>query len=408
MSDLVEGHLSIEPPDGAPVWDIDPYDEAILADPAPYYRELRAKGPFVFIPRYALLVCGRYVETQEVFSDHTRFVSSRGVGLLDFELADPWRPPSIVLEVDPPYHTKTRRAIMRAMSPKAVNRMREMFKRDAEALVHALLARVEFDGVAELAETYPTTVFPKAVGLRETDRRNLVDYGAMVFNSLGPDNALRRGAAKRLPEIVPWIMSHCARDRLAPGGLGASLFESADAGDITEAEAGLLVRSLLSAGVDTTVSAIGNALWCLAENPDAFARLKADPNLARAAFEETIRLTSPVHSFCRTANVETSVSGVRIPAGAKILCALGAANLDPAKFEDPDRFDVDRKTMGHLALGVGPHVCVGQNVARAEGEAILRAVAERVERIELTGAPVWRPNNAIRALDILPMRFVAA
>ena len=208
-----------------------------------------------------------------------------------------------------------------------------------------------------------------------------------------------------MPEIVPWIMAHCARDRLAPGGFGALLFQAADDGLVTEEEAGLLVRSLLSAGVDTTVTAIGNAVWCLAHNPGAFETLKADPTLALAAFEETIRLTSPVHSFCRTAGADTDVAGVAIPEGAKILCALGAANLDERKWDQPERFDITRNTAGHLALGVGPHVCVGQNVARAEGQAILPALARKVERIEPMGEAVWRPNNAIRALDRFEVRL---
>lgn len=96
------------------------------------------------------------------------------------------------------------------------------------------------------------------------DPRPLVDYGAMVFNSMGPDNALRRKAGAMISEIVPWIMSACARSRLRPDGMGAIIYEAADAGDITQEEAGLLIRSFLSAGVDTTVTGIGNALWCLA------------------------------------------------------------------------------------------------------------------------------------------------
>ena len=402
---MIEGHLAIGPPAGVPVWDVDPYDEAILADPAPYWAELRAKGPFAYIPKYSMLTCGRYDETKEVFGDYERFVSSRGVGLLDFSMGEPWRPPSIVLEVDPPYHSKTRRAIMRAMSPKAVADMRDMFQAEADALIDRLLGIGEIEAVADLAETYPTTVFPKAVGLKETDRRKLVDYGAIVFNSLGPDNALRRGAAAQMPEIVPWIMAHCARDRLEPGGFGTLLFQAADDGLVTEEEAGLLVRSLLSAGVDTTVTAIGNAIWCLAHNPGEFEKLKADPSLALAAFEETIRLTSPVHSFCRTAGADTAVAGVKIAEGTKILCTLGAANLDERRWEDPERFDITRNAAGHLALGVGPHVCVGQNVARAEGQAILSAIARKVDRIEPLDDAVWRPNNAIHALDSFRVRL---
>jgi len=136
---LIEGHIAIEPPEGVPVWDIDPYASDILANPTEYYAELRSKGPFAYIPKYAMLACGRYEETREVFSDWERFVSSRGVGLLDFKLAEPWRPASIVLEVDPPYHTQNRTVLARALSPRAIAELKEDFRIAAEKLVDELL-----------------------------------------------------------------------------------------------------------------------------------------------------------------------------------------------------------------------------------------------------------------------------
>jgi len=400
---MIEGHRAIAPPKGVAVWDVDPYDPAILADPVEYYAELRRRGPLVFIPRYAILACGRYDVTKEVFSDHQRFVSSRGVGLTDFSLETPWRPPSIILEVDPPDHGKTRRVMARVMSPGAVARLRATFEATAEALVDRLLAKREVEAVAEIAEAFSVAAFPPAVGLRNIDQRALVDYGAMVFNALGPDNALRRNAMAKAPNIVPWITEQCQRTNLHAEGFGAEIYAAADAGDLTEQEAGLLVRSLLSAGVDTTVTGIGSALWAFAQNPAQFERLRADPKLARNAFEEALRLTSPVHTFCRTTAANTAVAGVELEEGSKILCVLGAANLDPQQWENPDSFDIGRRTVGHLAFGVGIHACVGQNIARAEGEALFTALAKKVRSITPAGAAVWRPNNAIHALDRLPL-----
>jgi len=400
---MIEGHRAIAPPKGVAVWDVDPYDPAILADPVEYYAELRRRGPLVFIPRYAILACGRYDVTKEVFSYHQRFVSSRGVGLTDFSLETPWRPPSIILEVDPPDHGKTRRVMARVMSPGAVARLRATFEATAEALVDRLLAKREVEAVAEIAEAFSVAAFPPAVGLRNIDQRALVDYGAMVFNALGPDNALRRNAMAKAPNIVPWITEQCQRTNLHAEGFGAEIYAAADAGDLTEQEAGLLVRSLLSAGVDTTVTGIGSALWAFAQNPAQFERLRADPKLARNAFEEALRLTSPVHTFCRTTAANTAVAGVELEEGSKILCVLGAANLDPQQWENPDSFDIGRRTVGHLAFGVGIHACVGQNIARAEGEALFTALAKKVRSITPAGAAVWRPNNAIHALDRLPL-----
>jgi 4-methoxybenzoate monooxygenase (O-demethylating) len=402
---MIEGHIATEVPDNVPVWDVDPYDPEILRAPEDYYAALREKGPFAYIPKYAILACGRHPEVKEVFSDWQRFVSSRGVGLQDFSLEKPWRPPSIILEADPPDHTVTRRVLARALSPKATAALKQAFQIAADALLDELLERDGFEGVADLAEAYPVSVFPDAVGLRQSDRRALIDYGAMVFNALGPDNDLRAGAMARGPDIAPWITQQCRRENLEPGGFGAAIYGAADAGEITTDQAAMLVRSLLSAGVDTTVTGIGNALWCLAANPEQFAALRADPSLVKPAFEEVLRYTSPVHSFCRTANLDTEVSGIAIRAGTKILCVLGAANLDQAQWPQADRFDVARRPMGHLAMGVGIHACVGQNLARAEAAAVLGAIAARVGRVEMTGPPVWRPNHAIHALDSLPLAF---
>ena len=402
---MLEGHKEIEVPADVPVWDVDPYDPAVLADPLDYYAELRSKGPFAYIPKYSILTCGRYEETKEVFSDWERFVSSRGVGIQDFNLEEPWRPLSIVLEVDPPEHTRTRAVIERALSPRSVANQKETYSTAADKLIDGLLEKGTFEAMEELAETYPTTVFPEAVGLRETDRQRLVDYGEMVFNALGPNNELRRNAMAKGPEVVPWIMERCQREQLTLDGFGLTIYAASDTGEITEEEAGLLVRSLLSAGVDTTVTALGSAIWCLANNPDQFDLLKAKPDKARWAFEETMRFTSPVHSFYRTANVVTEVSGIKIAEGTKILCVLAAANRDENHWPEPDKFDIDRRPSQHLALGVGVHACVGQNVARAEGYAVLMSIAKKVESIELAGETVWRPNNSIRSLAHLPITF---
>jgi cytochrome P450 len=400
-----EGHVAIEPPPGVPTWDVDPYDVAILTAPDEYHEELRARGAFVYIPRYAVLACGRYREVKEVLADHDRFVSSRGVGLQDFAVQEPWRAPSILLEADPPYHTKTRAAMVRALSPQAITRLRERFVRAAESLVDELVEKRSFEAIAELAEAFPTRVFPDAVGLADADGRRLIDYAAMVFNGLGPDNRLRRDAMTRATEVVPWITASCRRERLAPGGFGEALYSAADAGEITEDEAGMLVRSLLSAGIDTTVAGIGNALWCLASHPEEYDALQSDPGLVRAAFEETLRFTSPVHSVYRTADRDTTVGSTPIPEGAKILCVVGAANLDDRQWPDAHRFRISRRPTGHLTFGTGIHACVGQNLARAEAAALLKAIMQRVDRIEFAGELAWRPNNTLHSLARLPLEF---
>ena len=165
----------------------------------------------------------------------------------------------------------------------------------------------------------------------------------------------------------------------------------------------MLVRSLLSAGIDTTVNGIGAAIYCLARFPEEFARLRSDPSLARNAFEEAIRFESPVQTFFRTTTKDVEISGCKVGAGEKILMFLGAANRDPRRWADPDRYDITRKTSGHVGFGSGIHMCVGQLVARLEGEVMLAALARKVAAIEITGPVKRRFNNTLRGLESLPI-----
>lgn len=208
-------------------------------------------------------------------------------------------------------------------------------------------------------------------------------------------------------EVRAWIVASCRREALSPGGLGARIYEAVDAGEITEEQAAMLVRVFYSAGLDTTVSALGNAVYLLATNPAQWELLRSDPSLARPASEETIRLETPVQQFFRTVMRDTELAGVGLRKDDRVMMSLGAANRDPRRWEDPNRFDITRKTSGHLAFGLGIHGCVGKPVARMEGEALLGALARKVGRIELRGEPRRQPNDTIRGLASLPVTFHA-
>ncbi len=143
-------------------------------------------------------------------------------------------------------------------------------------------------------------MFPDAVGLSEDGRENLLPYGSMVFNSFGPRNDLFGKAMANAGPVRDWIMSKCSRAALAPGGLGMQIFDAVDAGELTEDEAGMLVRSFLSAGIDTTVYGLGNALYCFVTYPEQWTMLRENPALIRGAFEEVLRFEAPVQSFFRT------------------------------------------------------------------------------------------------------------
>lgn len=392
----------------APTLALDPFSDAFLADPFLHHEALREAGPVVRLPAIGAHAVARHAETVAVLADWRRFCSSRGVGLADFAREKPWRPPSLVLETDPPEHDRARRVLSRAMSQAAVRRLREGFEAAAERLVERLLEAREFDAVPEIAVAYPMSVFPDAVGVRQEGREHLLPYAAIAFNAFGPDNALRRRAlAEGAPHIAA-VTAQCARDQLTPGGFGAEIHAAADSGEVTAEEATLLVRSLLTAGIDTTVNGLAAALLHLAANTAEWQKLRAEPGLARNAFEEAVRVESPVQTFFRTTTCEVELSGVVLPEGEKVLMFLGAANRDPRRFEEPDRYDITRRTIGHVGFGFGVHLCAGLLVARLEGEALLAALARRVARIEPAGTPRWQPNNTLRSLASLPLRLTAA
>ncbi len=265
-----------------------------------------------------------------------------------------------------------------------------------------------FDGVRDLAEYYPVKVFPDAVGLRREGRENLLPYGNMVFNSFGPRNALTEAAFANAEGVRAWIMANCARDALETDGLGAEIYAAVDSGELSAEEAPTLVRSFLSAGVDTTVNALGNALWCFARFPDQWDKLRGNPSGVRGAFEEVLRYEAPVQVFFRTTTREVDLGGERIGAGEKVAAFMGSANRDPRRWQNPDTFDIGRRAAGHMSFGVGIHGCVGQAVARLEGAAVLGALIRKVARIEMNGEPQRRYNNVLRSFQSLPLRIVLA
>ncbi|MEO6744344.1 MAG: cytochrome P450 [Caldimonas sp.] len=394
-----------------PELDVDPYAFDNLIDPYPMHERLRESGPVVRLTPYGtLLACARHAEVHAVFSDHTRFISGAGVGLTNFNLEKPFRPKSLILEVDPPLHTQHRAVLSRILSPKTVTQIRAVFTAEAEAMVDRCLEKSQADGqidaIHELAQPYPLKVFPDAVGLEPGARENLLIYGDMVFNSMGPRNELLAKSAERVGEVTQWIMEHCQRENLRPGGFGDQIYQAAEAGEIDPVNAPMLVRSFLSAGVDTTINGLGNALYALAHHPDQYVMLHADTALARPAFEEALRWESTVQTFFRTAAHDTEIAGVPVRENTKVLCMLASANRDPRKWPEPNRYDVKRRPTGHMALGAGIHGCVGQAVARLEGEVVLTALARRVKRIEVAGPHTRRLNNTLRALDTLPLRFI--
>lgn len=399
------GEASLKVGGNAPVSDIDPFSKAYFDDPYPFQEELREAGPAVWLSRYNVWAVARFEHVRAMLFDWKTYCSSRGVGLADFAKETPWRPRSILLEADPPQHGRARAILNRVLSPVAMKDLQDRFARAADDLVDSLLERGTFDGIADLAEAYPLSVFPDALGMPRENRHFLLPYGNMVFNAFGPRNELFHKSVENATPVLDWLAGQMQRDQLAPQGFGAEIHAAVDTGEITAEEAPLIVRSLLTAGVDTTVNGIGAALYCLARFPEQWDHLRADPSLARAAFEEAVRFESPVQTFFRTTTRAVRIGEVDIDEGQKILMFLGAANRDQRHWEQPDQYDITRRTVGHVGFGAGIHMCVGQMLARLEGEVVLAALTRKVSRIEIVDEPQRRYNNTLRGLAKLPIRL---
>jgi cytochrome P450 len=401
--------LAEHPTTDLPVSDVDPFSHEVLEDPLPFHHQLREAGPVVYLSRYDVHALGRYEEVHAALVDWQRFQSAAGVGLSNFRTEKPWRPPSLLLEADPPRHDAPRRVLAKVLGPRALRRLRDRWTADAEQLVDSVLAEgTEFDAVPALAEAFPLRVFPDAVGIGPDGRENLLPYGDHAFNAFGPSNDLVAKGEPRVAELSAWVGQQCARAALTDDGFGAAIWAAADRGEVTAQQAPLMVRSLLTAGVDTTVHGISAVLYAFATHPDEWARLVADPSLARVAFDEAVRWESPVQTFFRTTTTDVRIGGTVVPEGHKVLMYLASANRDPRRWTDPDRFDLSRDPSGHVGFGMGLHQCVGQHVARLEAEAVLTALARRVRTIELGGPTRRHHNNTLRAWESIPLRLTVA
>ena len=388
--------------------DIDPFSEDYILNPYAHHEQLRDAGPMIWLHRWNVWASGRFAEVKAILSDPETFCSGAGVGLANFHVETPWRTPSLLLETDPPAHTRNRAVISRALSPASLRSLRERFEAAADELIDPLVSGKTFEAVQNLAEAFPLQVFADAVGVPKEGREHLVAYGNMVFNTMGPRNALFENAMRNSEAVIEWISRCCQRDVLTSDGLGSQIYTAADEGAVTEGDAALIVRSFLSAGIDTTANAIANSLYCFAQHPEQWLVVARDPSFARAAFEEVMRFESPFQTFFRTATRDVEVGGVKIRKDQKVLVSLGSANRDPRQWgTDADRFDIRRKTLGHVGFGFGIHGCVGQMIARLEVEAVLGAIARRGCRIEFSGNAKRMPHNTLRGFEALPVRLTA-
>jgi cytochrome P450 len=384
--------------------DDDPFSAAAVRNARAVDDRLRELAPAVKLSRENITLLTRYEHVSAGLRDWKAFSST----------SRPWHDPNsvrpeLLLTDDPPKHTAVRAVISAALSPKALSKMGEAFRADAEILVMRLKEKsgTTIDAVAQITRPFVYKVLPDLLGIPVAGRENLYAFGHMVWATLGPVNELFHSAMKDTGPVIEWVERCCSRENLAPGSLGMQMFLAADRGEVTQEEAKLLVGILLSAAADTTVMTLASAIRAFALFPDQYQLVRVDRSLVRAAFEESLRWDSPSRMAGRITMQDVEVEGVVIPKGERCGLMFAAANRDPRKWAQPDRFDVLRDNRGHLGWGQGVHACVGRVLAGLEADALLGAVARHIQSFETAGEPEPWMTTIGHGPEKLPVRFTA-
>src|SRR5690349_11402735 len=216
-------------PQDVPVITADPFLPENLTQPHALHEQMREAGPVVYLECYHIWAMARYEQVNAALKDWATYSSASGAGLSNFRKEKPWRVPSLLLEADPPAHTRAREVVGPTMSPPVLKALRGSFEHEAIELVEHLIALGSFDAVTQLAEVYPLKVFGDAVGLPEEGREHLLPYANMVFNGFGPRNQLLADAMADAQVVLPWIANSCRREVLRPGSFGAQIWAAVDA-----------------------------------------------------------------------------------------------------------------------------------------------------------------------------------
>jgi cytochrome P450 len=382
--------------------DLDLYADEVLEDSRAAFARIREAAPVVWLPRHRMHAMGRFADVRTALRDDAVFRSGAGVA------ANPVTNRmgrGTTLFSDDDEHDRRRRVLMRSLGAKALGEIEARVDRQAEALVDRLCAGGWFEAASDFSAHLPLSIVADLVGIRQ-DGRRMLRWAAGTFDVLGPLN--RRGLRAARQSLG--LLVHTRRldeRRVRPGSWAASVFEARDRGEITTAEARALCIDFVAPALDTTILASTHLLWVFARNPDAWQRIREDPGTIGRAVVENVRLASPIRGFTRTVARDHEVAGVPLRAGTRVAVLFGAANLDEREFTDPERFDAARENKVQLGWGNGTHTCVGIHLAKLEMQALLRAMVDRVEAIEV-GSPQRLRNNTLQGIARLPARFVPA
>ncbi|MEV6122700.1 cytochrome P450 [Streptomyces sp. NPDC052077] len=382
----------------APALDIDLFTDEAMLDPWPLYQRIRDAGPVCYLPRLGVHAMGRHAQVRAALGDWETYSSAGGIGLNDVA-NEATR--GLIIATDPPEHDRLRGVLAERLSPREIRRLGEDIRRRAAELVGELVDRGSFDTVTDLAQGFPLSIVLDLIGLPQDGRDKVLTWADAAFSASGPEGPRTDAALPLLEDQMVYLATRATPDQLAPGSMGRAIYEAAEAGKIDPASCVPLMSAYVTAGLDTTINAISNAVWYFAEHPEQWDAVRADRTLIPGAFNEILRIESPVQFFCRVTTRDVDVEGTLLPEGSRVMMMYASANRDERRWADPTRFDVRRDAAEHVAFGYGMHGCAGQGLARLEGHSILEALADRVVRFE-TGTPQRRINQLIRGLSALP------
>ncbi|MEU5533302.1 cytochrome P450 [Streptomyces sp. NPDC020362] len=390
----------------------DPWDPAFLADPYPAYAELRARGRVI-----------RYEPTDQWLVPHHADVSAllrdRRLGRTyqhrftheDFGRSAP--PPEHepfhtlndhgMLDLEPPDHTRIRRLVSKAFTPRTVERLKPYVQGLAGELVERLVEAGGGDLLADVAEPLPVAVIAEMLGIPEADRAQLRPWSADICGmyELNPSQETAARAVRASAEFSEYLRDLIAARRKEAGDdLISGLIAAHDEGDrLTEQEMISTAVLLLNAGHEATVNATVNGWYALFRNPDQLAALRADRSLIPSAIEELMRYDTPLQLFERWVLEDIEIDGTVIPRGAEIAMLFGSANHDPEVFQAPDKLDLTRADNPHISFSAGIHYCIGAPLARIELAASMTALLEKAPALTPAQEPERKPNFVIRGLE---------
>ncbi|GGJ41917.1 cytochrome P450 [Streptomyces brasiliensis] len=380
-----------------PASGIDLFADEVVLDPYPVYAGLREQGSVVHLPKNDVYVLTRYDAIRGVLADWESF-SSTSIG---FNPTVNEALTGTSLASDPPTHTQLRATLTENLSPRALRGLKGQIEAKADAAVAELVEKGSFEAIDALARAFPLEVVADLIGFTGHVRDNMLRWGQAAMQVIGPMNQRTAESFPIAGELYGWCSQVRSAD-LAEGSVGRGIFDAEARGAIPPNTAGHIIHQYLGAGVDTTVSALGNIVALFGTHPDQLELVREDPSLVPAAFNEVLRFWTPVHAWGRRATKNVDIDGIAVPAGAQIAILFGAGNRDPRHYQDPDAFLVKRNPIDHLSFGYGPHGCAGQGLARLEAHAVIEALSRRVKRL-VVGPAVRVPSNITRSIEELPV-----